>query len=116
MVHSIQGGTAKRAEALLHQVAAAKVAEAGGTMPEDAFKQIIDEISPILAKCGARSTLRHEAGRFPRTPGGGGANSHPELWLAAMRLAHGDENESEEEEEEEEEAENGVEGSVPTAP
>ena len=51
---------AKRAEAVLHQLAA-KVADAEGIPAAEAFAQIADQMSLTLAKHGARATLRREA-------------------------------------------------------
>ena len=98
LVFTAQGGMAKRAEAVLHQLAA-KVAEAEGTLPADAFAQIADEISFILARHGARATLRRRGvQRATSTPGAGGASAS--LWRAARGLppAHAEEDDLDENE------------------
>jgi hypothetical protein len=91
LVFTAQGGMTSRAEAVLHQVAA-KVAEVEGTVPADAFAQIADDISLLLARHGARATLRRRAGqRASSTLGAGGAVAP--LWRAARGLPpeHADE-------------------------
>lgn len=84
MVFTAQGGIARRAEAILHQIAA-KVAEAEGLSEPEAFDEIAGDISVSLARHGARSTLRRcaavrAAGAAPQL----GSATGP-LWLAVCR-------------------------------
>ena len=81
LVFSVQSGMAKRAEAVLHQLAA-KVAEVEGQAAHEAFGEIADTIFSSLARHGARATVRRA--------GGQGIAAHPEasrvaaaLWQAA---------------------------------
>ena len=57
MVFTAQGGITRRAEAVLHQIAA-HVASAEHSSERETFAEITTAISATLARCGARSTLR----------------------------------------------------------
>ena len=100
IVFTAQGGMAKRAEAVLHQIAA-KVAEAEGCQPSEAFAQIADDISLLLARHSARAaTRRKQTQRITYTS----SARNSSLWRAARGLpaaradAEVDASESDEEE------------------
>ena len=67
MVFTAQGGIARRAEAILHQIAG-RVAEAEGSSEAEAFAEVAGSISSTLARLGARSTLRRSAAARLITP------------------------------------------------
>jgi hypothetical protein len=81
MVFTAQGGMAKRAEAVLHQIAE-KMAKAEGKSHAKAFGEMVECISGCLAKHRAQATLRRSGRRPLAGPSPGPAES---LLVAARR-------------------------------
>ena len=82
-VFTVQGGIAKKAEAIMHQIAE-KIAMREHRSEPEVFQEMVERVSATLARHGAKATLRRSSGRVACRPAGSNEWSES-LWRAACR-------------------------------
>jgi hypothetical protein len=94
MVFTAQGGIAKRAEAIMHQLAK-KVAGVEHRQEHEAFEEIVESVSRCLARYGARAIARRSFVRAAEVAAATSASST--LWQAIGRATTDDLDDDDEE-------------------